>query len=84
VSPSRPAAALLVALVALATAPTGCSRSEPGDSGGAAIGDDLGSGAAGSAASNDSVQRGRPVNDTLPGHDSRVSQPAGQSGAARP
>ena len=78
---SRATALVLVAAVTLAT---GCGRNEPGDSGGAATGDDLGSREAGSALSNDSAQRDRPVNDTLPGRDSRVRQPAGQSAPARP
>ena len=54
-----------------------------GDAGGAATGDDLGSSAAGSARSNDSVQGGRPINDTLPGRDSRPRQPAGISDSTR-
>lgn len=61
----------VLAAVAVAVALTGCTPADE-DRGGAASGDDLGSGAAGSAVSNDAVQGGRPVNDTLPGRDSRV------------
>lgn len=75
-SDRRPAY-LLLALLLLGA----CAGKKAGDvdAGGAATGDDLGSSAAGSAVSNDSVQRGRPVNDTLPGRDSRLRQPAGIS-----
>ena len=72
-------AALLVPLLC-----GGCGGGRRGDDhGGAATSDGLGTSAAGSAASNDSVQRGRPVNDTLPGRDSQVRQPAGIADTTR-
>ena len=74
------ARALTVTSLALLAA--GC-RGRTGDSGGAATSDDLGSSAAGSARSNDSVQAGRPITDTLPGRDSRPVQPAGFSDSTR-
>ena len=63
----------LLAACAVAAALADCTPADE-DRGGAASGDDLGSGAAGSAVSNDTVQSGRPVNDTLPGRDSRVRE----------
>ncbi len=61
----------LVAAFVVAGALTNCTPASD-DRGGAASGDDLESSSAGSAASNEAVQRGKEVNDTLPGRDSRV------------
>jgi hypothetical protein len=50
-----------------------CRQTRPGDSGGAATSDDIRSGAVGAAPSNDSFERRRPRDTTLPNrtHDAR-------------
>lgn len=73
----------LVAALAMAGALGNCAP-DANSRGGAASGDDLGSGTTGSAASNDAVQRGRPLNDTLPGRDSRVQDGTDTGQGRRP
>lgn len=71
---------LTVTVALLAVLAGGCRQSGPGDRGGAATSDDRASAGPGSARSNSAVQNGRPVNDTLPGRDSRPRQTAGHGG----
>jgi hypothetical protein len=74
---SLPSAMLLLALAGTSLV-VGCRQTRPGDSGGAATGDSLAAPGTGSQSSNESVERRRPADTTLP---SRIHGPRGRDTA---
>jgi hypothetical protein len=76
---SLPSAVLLLALAATSLG-VGCRQARPGDSGGAATGDSLAAPGTGSARSNESLERRRPADTTLP---SRIHDARGRDTATR-